>query len=84
MFERLWKNIEAEFNAKFEVDGMDPVEPLNRDLAQRMQEIDARVEVAAGRIREIREEVRFFFLFTVSTSCRVTNIHTYTYRHLNS
>jgi len=58
MFERLWKKIEEQFNTQFEVEGMDPVEPLDRDLAQRMQEIDARVEAAAGRIREIRQEVQ--------------------------
>ena len=58
MFERLWKKIEEQFNTQFEVEGMDPVEPLDRDLAQRMQEIDARVEAAAGRIRESRQEVR--------------------------
>ena len=66
IFERLWKNIEDQFSTTFEVDGIDPVEPFDRDLAQRMQEIDARVEVAAGRIREIRQEVSqacFFFLF---------------------
>ena len=72
MFERLWKKIEEQFNTQFEVEGMDPVEPLDRDLAQRMQEIDARVEAAAGRIREIRQEVRYIF-----NTKKIVTLHTY-------
>ena len=72
MFERLWKKIEEQFNTQFEVEGMDPVEPLDRDLAQRMQEIDARVEAAAGRIREIRQEVRYIF-----NTKKIVKLHTY-------
>ena len=66
-FQRLWTKIEEEFNSKFEIEGMDPVEPLNRDLVQKMQEIDERVENAVGRIREIREEV-FLLVLILSLS----------------
>jgi len=58
--DRLWDRISRNMSSTFELIGSDPVEPLNRDLVERSNDLNKQIDIAAEKIRTLRESAPGF------------------------